>query len=81
MPPAASVSAGLMLALACALAMASKYLLAFHKKHVFNPAAFGVAVTGLVFGGYASWWVGGNLATPAVCPHRGARHCAQAAAL
>lgn len=42
-------------------AMASKYLLAIDKKHVFNPAAFAVALTGFTIHQYASWWVGGNL--------------------
>ncbi len=42
-------------------AMASKYLLAIGKKHIFNPAAFGVALSALVIGQSATWWVGGNL--------------------
>ncbi|MCC9203531.1 FAD-dependent oxidoreductase [Arthrobacter sp. zg-Y769] len=44
-------------ALAGAVATASKYLLAFRRRHIFNPAAVGafvVAVTGL---GGAVWWV------------------------
>lgn len=48
-------------ALAGVCAMASKYILAINKKHIFNPAALGVAVTGIVFGAYASWWVAGTL--------------------
>lgn len=43
------------------IAMASKYILAIGKKHIFNPAAIAVVVTGIAFGDYASWWVGGNL--------------------
>lgn len=39
-------------------AMASKYMFALSKKHVFNPAAFGVVVTALVLNQSASWWVG-----------------------
>ena len=39
-------------------AMGAKYLLAVRKKHLFNPAAFGVVVTSLVLGQSASWWVG-----------------------
>ncbi len=39
-------------------AMASKYIFAIKKKHIFNPAAFGVASTALVLGQSASWWVG-----------------------
>jgi ferredoxin-NADP reductase/Na+-translocating ferredoxin:NAD+ oxidoreductase RnfD subunit len=49
------------LAWAAVLAMASKYIFAIDKKHIFNPAAFAVAVTALAFGQYASWWIGGNL--------------------
>jgi ferredoxin-NADP reductase/Na+-translocating ferredoxin:NAD+ oxidoreductase RnfD subunit len=47
--------------LAGVIAMASKYILAINKKHIFNPAALAVAITGIVFGTYASWWVGGTL--------------------
>jgi glycine betaine catabolism B len=49
------------LAWAAVLAMASKYIFAIDKKHIFNPAAFGVAVTLLAFNQAASWWIGGNL--------------------
>ncbi len=55
------VSTVIFLAWAAVLAMASKYVLAIDKKHIFNPAAFAVAVTALAFGQTASWWVGGNL--------------------
>jgi ferredoxin-NADP reductase/Na+-translocating ferredoxin:NAD+ oxidoreductase RnfD subunit len=43
------------------LAMASKYILAIGKKHVFNPAALAVAITTFTIGQSASWWAGGNL--------------------
>ena len=49
---------------ASVVAMVSKYIFAFRKKHFFNPAALGVVVTALAFGGYASWWV----ATPVLLP-------------
>lgn len=39
------------------LAIAGKYILAIHRQHIFNPAAFGVALTSLVLGASASWWV------------------------
>jgi ferredoxin-NADP reductase/Na+-translocating ferredoxin:NAD+ oxidoreductase RnfD subunit len=55
------VSTVIFLAWAAVLAMASKYIFAIDKKHIFNPAAFAVAVTALAFGQSASWWVGGNL--------------------
>ncbi len=43
-------------------AMASKYLFALGKRHLFNPAAFGAALSALLIGRAATWWVGGNLA-------------------
>jgi len=42
-------------------AMASKYILAIGRKHVFNPAAFGVVLSALVINQSATWWVAGNL--------------------
>jgi ferredoxin-NADP reductase len=45
-------------------AIASKYILAIHGKHIFNPAALGVAITGFVLGLSATWWVG----TPSMIP-------------
>jgi ferredoxin-NADP reductase/Na+-translocating ferredoxin:NAD+ oxidoreductase RnfD subunit len=40
------------------LSMASKYILAIRRKHIFNPAAFAVAFTALTINQSASWWVG-----------------------
>ncbi len=39
------------------LAMASKYILAINKKHIFNPAAVAVAITAVAIGRSANWWV------------------------
>lgn len=44
--------------IAAILAMASKYLLAPYKRHIFNPAAIAIVITALALGQYASWWVG-----------------------
>lgn len=49
---------------ASAIAIASKYILAIRKKHIFNPAALGVAATAFFLGLSASWWVG----TPSMVP-------------
>jgi len=38
--------------------MASKYMFAIGKKHIFNPAAFAVVLTALTLNQAASWWVG-----------------------
>ena len=43
---------------AAAISVASKYIFAFKQKHIFNPAAFGVAVTALFLNQGATWWVG-----------------------
>ncbi len=40
------------------LAMASKYILAIKRKHLFNPVALAVALTALTIDQTASWWVG-----------------------
>lgn len=42
-------------------AMASKFIFAVGRKHVFNPAAFGVLLPALLLGQPATWWVAGNL--------------------
>jgi ferredoxin-NADP reductase/Na+-transporting NADH:ubiquinone oxidoreductase subunit NqrB len=39
-------------------AMAAKYILKFHNRHLFNPAAFGAVCAALIFGQGASWWIG-----------------------
>ena len=39
-------------------AMASKYVFAFKKKHIFNPAATAVFLSAIIFQTGASWWVG-----------------------
>lgn len=49
------------LVFASAWAIASKYMFAIGKKHIFNPAAFGVALAALVIHQSATWWVGGNI--------------------
>lgn len=48
------------LVLVSAWAMASKYMVAIGKRHLFNPAAFGAALVGLGLHRSVSWWVGDN---------------------
>ncbi len=60
-PPAPGDLAGVgFLVLVSAWAMASKYMIASGKRHLFNPAAFGAALMGIVFHRTVSWWVGDN---------------------
>jgi ferredoxin-NADP reductase/Na+-translocating ferredoxin:NAD+ oxidoreductase RnfD subunit len=42
-------------------AISSKYILAIERKHLFNPAAVSVVLTGFLLGQPATWWVAGNL--------------------
>lgn len=57
----------LMLAGAASVAaMASKYLIAIRRKHLFNPAAFGIALTAVMLQWPASWWVSASAMLPFV---------------
>jgi ferredoxin-NADP reductase len=56
----------LILAAAGALAMLSKYLLVYGKRHIFNPAALGVFTVAQLFDYHPSWWVGTVALTPLV---------------
>lgn len=56
--PIRSANGLIFLGLAAFLAMASKYIIALNKKHIFNPAAFAAALSIIVLGQSANWWVG-----------------------
>lgn len=47
--------------LASFVAIASKFVIAVGRKHIFNPVAVGVVVSALALNQPATWWVGGNL--------------------
>ena len=59
--PASPLSHFWLLTWAAVLAMASKYMLAIRHRHLFNPVGAAVALTSIVLGQSASWWVAGNL--------------------
>lgn len=64
LPPPTSVMRAVLLALAGVTAIASKYVIVLHGRHLFNPAAAGafvISISGLLG---ATWWV----ATPALAP-------------
>jgi ferredoxin-NADP reductase len=46
------------------IAVASKYILAYRQRHIFNPAAIAVVVSGLVGAAHPGWWI----ATPYLLP-------------
>lgn len=51
---------------ATGLAIASKYLITYRKRHIFNPAAIAVVLTALGPKESASWWVGNSTMMPFV---------------
>ena len=58
LPPAQTATAAGYIALAGVLAIASKYLIAYRHRHIFNPAAFAAVVLTLTGWLPAIWWVG-----------------------
>jgi hypothetical protein len=56
----------LILALCGAVGIAAKHLLSLRRQPVFNPAALAALLCGLIFGSYASWWVGNIALLPLV---------------
>jgi ferredoxin-NADP reductase len=56
----------LFLTAAGGLAIASKYILAIRKKHLFNPAAIAVVLTSFGAHQAASWWIGSSAMLPLV---------------
>jgi ferredoxin-NADP reductase len=48
------------------LVVASKFIITFRHKHIFNPVAVGVAITAVTITQSASWWVGSSAMLPAV---------------
>lgn len=64
--PVRNLQDALLLGLVAVLSQGSKYILAVNKKHIFNPAAFAVAMGALAFKEGASWWVGTSWMAPFV---------------
>lgn len=62
--PPVTIIAGLQLALVAVIAMASKYVLVFRGRHIFNPAAVAIVIASFSGLAYAAWWI----ATPALLP-------------
>ncbi len=56
--PVNSLSQTPFLIVTAILASASKFIFAINKKHIFNPSAFAVFISGLLLKFGASWWIG-----------------------
>ncbi len=63
-PPRADLPSLGGVALAAAVAVLAKYLLAWRGRHIFNPAAIGAFIVGLTGLTFSFWWVG----TPVLLP-------------
>ncbi|MFZ2621340.1 MAG: oxidoreductase [Minisyncoccia bacterium] len=59
--PAKTLADFEMLVLVGIVAMASKYILAIKKKHVFNPVAVSVFILGIFGSGVGAWWIGSSV--------------------
>ncbi|HEV7453840.1 MAG TPA: hypothetical protein VGO07_01125 [Candidatus Saccharimonadales bacterium] len=64
LPPATTLPRAMGIAAAGIIAVASKYLLTWHAKHIFNPAAIAVLVVGLIGVVPVTWWVGSRAMLP-----------------
>lgn len=64
--PAQDFNDYLILAAAGTIAMLSKYILVFGKRHIFNPAAFGAFSVAFLFDYFPAWWVGTTILVPLV---------------
>lgn len=65
LPPSDTYRAAV-LALVGFVAVGSKYIIAYRKKHIFNPAAIAAALVGLCGIGSAGWWIGSSVMAPFV---------------
>ncbi len=65
-PPFRGTNDLLILFWAPVLAMASKYILAINRKHIFNPVAIAVVLTALWLNDSANWWIGTTVMMPFV---------------
>jgi ferredoxin-NADP reductase/Na+-translocating ferredoxin:NAD+ oxidoreductase RnfD subunit len=62
--PLQSAHDGLFLMLAAVVAILSKYVFVLNKRHIFNPAAFGVFIFSIFSASSIDWWI----ATPIMLP-------------
>jgi ferredoxin-NADP reductase len=63
-PAASNVLSVITLGIIGGVSSSSKYLISWHGKHIFNPAAFAVAIVGILNIETASWWVGSSVLWP-----------------
>lgn len=59
--PLTDLAAAGAIVFASAWAMASKFIFSLRRRHIFNPAALGVALPALLLDHPATWWVSGQI--------------------
>lgn len=64
--PAKTIPEFIFIIFAGFIAMASKFVFALNKKHIFNPVAVSVFVTSIFSLGYANWWIGNLWTLPVI---------------
>lgn len=66
MSPASNLHSFLVLVATGFSAMLVKYAITWKGRHLFNPAASGAFIAGVLFNTYASWWIGTKFMLPLV---------------
>lgn len=66
LPPSTAFTRLSYIALAGMIATASKFVLAYNRKHIFNPAAVGAAALSLLGLMSVTWWIGNPFMLPSV---------------
>lgn len=64
MAPADDLKGFIGLGLTALITIASKYVLALNKRHLFNPAAVGAFIAPFLGVGFALWWIGSSVLLP-----------------
>ncbi|AKM77893.1 MAG: hypothetical protein UX70_C0001G0157 [Candidatus Wolfebacteria bacterium GW2011_GWB1_47_1] len=64
--PISGAQGALVLFVASFVAMGSKYVLAYERRHIFNPAAIGIITAAFFLGQGASWWIGNVYMIPMI---------------
>lgn len=64
--PVTELQQGIWVVLASVIMIASKYIVAYSYRHIFNPVAFGVFVIGVMGSVSAIWWVGSMYFLPSL---------------
>lgn len=63
LPPATTVTRAVLIGAAGVIAMVSKYVVTYHDRHIFNPAALAAVIVGFL-GITTFWWIGSSVLWP-----------------